>query len=1848
MKKKLPASLILPQFFIFRFSLTNLHSKVSCSKVKLSAFFFLFSVSLWAQHPPFNADGTIFVPAGVLTMNVEGWGAGGAGGGASGSVALTGRSGAGGGGGAHAQAVISVTAGTTLQIKVAPAVAGTTGTGGNGGNSYIQGFESFFLAAGGSGGAANTTGTAAGGLGGSASISKGSVPPIAGSDGGAGAAALLNLLASSGVGGKAGGTGGGAGGVAAGSVLLGAGPGQPGTPPGGGGSGGLHLSGSPAQPGGAGAAGRVNVTYTCPTYGVNSTSALTGACTSLGTATIQLTATAALLPIGVYTVTYNRSIPTGSNLTTTMTILAGSAGTGTFVAEGLTTAGTSVITVTNIRSGVCSTNISSFNTANVTVSSPSVGGNVTGGTTICSGATSGTLTLSGQTGAVTKWQSSVSPFSTWTDITGTTNLTTYVSGALTQTTQFKAIVQNGACSVVESSPTTVTVNPLPQGSLSAVSPLCGSGAGQLTFTASAGTGPYTIVYTENNGTNRTATGVVSGTAFTPFTTPVTANTAYNLVSVTDSNSCIRSTGFTGASATITVNPLPQGSLSAVSPLCGSGAGQLTFTATAGTGPYTIVYTENNGANRTATGVVSGTAFTPFTTPVTANTAYNLVSVTGANSCVRTSGFTGASATITVNPLPQGSLSAVSPLCGSGAGQLTFTATAGTGPYTIVYTENNGANRTATGVVSGTAFTPFTTPVTANTAYNLVSVTDSNSCIRSTGFTGVSATITVNPLPQGSLSAVSPLCGSGAGQLTFTATAGTGPYTIVYTENNGTNRTATGVVSGAAFTPFTTPVTANTAYNLVSVTGANSCVRTSGFTGASATIVVNPLPQGSLSAVSPLCGSGAGQLTFTATAGTGPFTVVYTENNGTNRTATGVVSGTAFTPFTTPVTANTAYNLVSVTDSNSCIRSTGFTGVSATITVNPLPQGSLSAVSPLCGSGAGQLTFTATAGTGPYTIVYTENNGTNRTATGVVSGAAFTPFTTPVTANTAYNLVSVTGANSCVRTSGFTGASATIVVNPLPQGSLSAVSPLCGSGAGQLIFTATAGTGPYTIVYTENNGANRTATGVVSGTAFTPFTTPVTANTAYNLVSVTDSNSCIRSTGFTGGSATITVNPLPQGSLSAVSPLCGSGAGQLTFTATAGTGPYTIVYTENNGTNRTATGVVSGTAFTPFTTPVTVSTTYTLVSVTGANSCARTTGFTGGSATITVTPLPSTPVIGTVTQPTCVTPTGSIVLNSLLSTPSWIITEYGTVSQTYTSSGTTYTISNLSPGNYNFTIQEPSGCPSMPTANVEILAPVTNTWNGTAWSKGSEPTLTDAIRFSGNYSTTGDLSGCSCTVDSGVNVTVNSNHTLTITNAVTNTGGTLTFENNSSLVQTANVINTGNIIYKRDTKPVRRYDFTHWSTPVKRTPAFTLHDLSPNTLADKYFKFDPVALWVLIYGGTDEMEPGRGYTVRAPQSNDLDVPSVYNSQFIGVPNNGDILGPPPVADKYNLVGNPYPSALYADRFINDNQANIYGTIYIWTHNTLPKPYTPGNGFYYYSNDDYAIYNLSGSVAIGIPSPNPGNQSTPSGYIASGQGFLVRARTNQRVIFTNAMRVPGENSQFFRTSSTAAVEKHRAWLNLSNTVGAFKQLLIGYITGATNSWDNNFDAVSLDAHPDIDFYSVNNNRKLVIQGRALPFTVSDTIPLGYRSALKGEFTIAIDHTDGNLSDQTIYLQDNVTKKVHNLNTGGYTFTTEIGVFQKRFVLRYTDPNGTLGNDDFTNSERNIAVSVKDKNIKLQSFSDSENLEGVSVYDVGGKLLYDKKGIDNKEWLITNLRSGPQVLLLRITLDNGKTVARKVIYN
>ncbi|MFD2942476.1 T9SS sorting signal type C domain-containing protein [Flavobacterium notoginsengisoli] len=235
--------------------------------------------------------------------------------------------------------------------------------------------------------------------------------------------------------------------------------------------------------------------------------------------------------------------------------------------------------------------------------------------------------------------------------------------------------------------------------------------------------------------------------------------------------------------------------------------------------------------------------------------------------------------------------------------------------------------------------------------------------------------------------------------------------------------------------------------------------------------------------------------------------------------------------------------------------------------------------------------------------------------------------------------------------------------------------------------------------------------------------------------------------------------------------------------------------------------------------------------------------------------------------------------------------------------------------------------------------------------------------------------------------------------------------------------------------------------------------------------------------------------------------------------------------------------------------------------------------------------------------------------------------------------------FKKSENAPQEEiHRVWLNLTNTDGIFKQILIGYIKGATNGWDPKYDGYTLDAYKFADFYSINEGRKLVIQGRALPLEMSDTIPLGYRSAITGDLTISIDRADGDLAARDIYLLDKQAGTIHNLRDGGYTFSTTIGVFTDRFEIRYTEDQ-KLGTHESTIVPQKLTVASKNKVISLRS--DAEPLKEVSVFDITGKLLYSSQEIGKSDLEITGIQSGMQILLVKTTFENGNTSTKKVLF-
>ncbi len=249
--------------------------------------------------------------------------------------------------------------------------------------------------------------------------------------------------------------------------------------------------------------------------------------------------------------------------------------------------------------------------ANIHVNAPGAPATMTGDITICQGQAGGTLTLTGFTGTIINWQYSVSPFVSWEDIPFTG--TSYSTGLVTQTTRYRALVQNNPCNPVPSGYATITVVALPAVTFSGVMPVQCISATSYTLNAGLPAG----------GTYSGAG--VSGSNFSA----ALAGAGNHLITYSFQNSsgCL---GF--ATNTITVNDLPVVSLTL--PISGICVDATPLTLSGGTPA---------GGSYTGQGVINNTFY-----PGQAGVGVHLISYSfqDAYSCVNT-----ATSTINVNANP---------------------------------------------------------------------------------------------------------------------------------------------------------------------------------------------------------------------------------------------------------------------------------------------------------------------------------------------------------------------------------------------------------------------------------------------------------------------------------------------------------------------------------------------------------------------------------------------------------------------------------------------------------------------------------------------------------------------------------------------------------------------------------------------------------------------------------------------------------------------------------------------------------------------------------------------------------------------------------------------------------------------------------------------------------------------------------------------------------------------------------------------------------------------------------------------------------------------------------------------
>lgn len=576
-------------------------------------------------------------------------------------------------------------------------------------------------------------------------------------------------------------------------------------------------------------------------------------------------------------------------------------------------------------------------------------------------------------------------------------------------------------------------------------------------------------------------------------------------------------------------------------------------------------------------------------------------------------------------------------------------------------------------------------------------------------------------------------------------------------------------------------------------------------------------------------------------------------------------------------------------------------------------------------------------------------------------------------------------------------------------------------------------------------------------------------------------------------------------------------------------------------------------------------------------------------------------------------------------------------------------------------------------------------NGTVYFNGTTPQIINAVTPAGTevfynvvLNNSFDTSVSNDLVAEG-NLVINSGRVLNIDGAgyvrVNNRlthNGDLTIQNNGQFIQvnetdTNDGVYTGTKFQVNRAAQVRNLDYVFWSSPVENFAVSSLPNSNRyywNTLAAN--ANGTLGNWANASGN---MAKGQGYIARA--SNGAATAQAMNLIFSGKPNNGAFTLPiqrgifdgadydaepansnnvftTKYDDNWNLVGNPYPSAIDAEEFLVANQTKIEGAVWVWTHGLLPTSITDpfyNNYQYNYSATDYIKYN-------GLGSTDP---DTFAGKISSGQGFMVNmlhvASTPNTIDFNNSFRTGVgyanyNNSDFFRNASVAESfedqEKHRVWLDVVNTTtGQSDRTLLGYASNATHGRDHFYDCIHK-PNTTVSFYSLIDKEPFIIQGRSLPFDVNDRVPMGLSVGATSNITIAIRKADGIFAQgQTVYLEDKQLNIIHNLSTAPYVFTSNAGIFSERFIIRYT--NETLSNDDFEN-DSNILISSSDV---ITVYSSNETIQSIQIHNVLGQLLVNQKNVNADTFEINTLQKNKAPLIIQVTLENGKKINKKLIF-
>lgn len=772
--------------------------------------------------------------------------------------------------------------------------------------------------------------------------------------------------------------------------------------------------------------------------------------------------------------------------------------------------------------------------------------------TICGGTSPATLTgtgaLSGGTGTYTyQWQQSTDGGATWSDIASAT-AATLNPAAVTGTIRYQRVVSDGLCSVTSNVVIITVQGTMGSFDISGNQTICEGSQPALIDGQTPTGGSGTFTYEWESSADGASWTTITGETAEDYQPPVLTSGMYYRRKVT-SGAC----SATSSIAHVTVNIKPNGTISAPAAICSYDAGPVSFMASAGTAPFTLQWTiaGPSGTNTLAQTVVNNGPSSITAIPIgsTAGTyTITLTGITDNNGCANTAAANVVNTTVTAQPVLT-----TSPTVSICAGSSTVLTVSGADTY--VWSPATG--------LSSTTGSSVTASPSAATSYTVTGTTNGCTNISNIG-------VNVNPVP--------PMIGGGTSYSFCQYNVVTAPldvqvgagYTLMWYDNPG-------LTNGSPIAPV--PSTAIPGFFQFYVTQ----VSAAGCEGAPKIVYVDVYPMlagNILSGDQTIC-EGSPIAPFTAPVPTGgmPVPLVYQWQESTDggTTWTDISGATAVNYTPAPPTVTTKYRRK--------VKAAGCMDTSNEITITVLTaitNNTIAADQTVCeGSTPALLDGQTPAGTGTLTIQWESSaDGTNWTA---IAGATNEDYQPAILAATTYFRRKVTNSVCSVNS-----APVIITVNPQPQGAITGPAAICAYDAADVVFTASAGTAPFTVQITVNgpSGSN-TITQSIANSPATINVIPANSaagNYTITLSSVTDSKGCVRNTGMS--TFNIMVNAQPVLTISPAVSICEgtnttltvSGASSYSWSPAAGLSSATgssVTASPASNTNYTVTGTANG-------------------------------------------------------------------------------------------------------------------------------------------------------------------------------------------------------------------------------------------------------------------------------------------------------------------------------------------------------------------------------------------------------------------------------------------------------------------------------------------------------------------------------------------------------------------------------------------------------------------------------------------------------------------------------------------------